>query len=258
MLRLALICAPFMLTAASTPASDRIHFDVHQRDAATVELRVERSGDGEHHGNWSQSVRLDDLQGLARTTLDQGGRVAFRLKRPAGALDCQGLAHDRHAAGECTLALDSGFARQLNAHGVARPTTDEAFQLTMSGVAPDVLDALHAEGWEQPTVKQLVELGIFHVTAPSIHALAGAGYRGGPIKTLTEFAIFKVTPDFIASIRAAGLHDLPAATLVQLRIFNVTPDDVRAYTRDGRTALSASQIMELRMAGVTQRDLRHD
>ncbi|MEO5868206.1 MAG: hypothetical protein ABIS14_04715 [Sphingomonas sp.] len=248
MLRAILACAGFMLVAAPANA-DELRFDLHLQKAALVQLRVARTTAQAHHDNWSQALPLADLSGLGGGAIDQGGPVAFRLSRPAGTLACQGTAHDAHADGRCTLTPNADFTAQLAARGIGRPTEDQSFELTMSGVSLDVPDALRAAGWERPSIAQLVELGIFHVTASDVRALAEVGYKNGAIKTLVEFAIFHVTPDYIRSMRAAGLDGLSAATLVQLRIFKLTPQDARAFAKEGRAPLSAQRLVDARIAG---------
>lgn len=254
----AFACAALLLagiSSASAQTADTFRFDARPEGSGAISLRITRSAEPRDHDSWSQTVPLAELQGFDRTAMQRGAAVSFRLTRPAGRIDCTGQGHDGHAEGGCQVILDPGYVARLTAHGLARPTEREGFQLVMSGVSADVLDALQAEHWAQPTVKQLVEAGIFHVDAATIRGLAGAGYKGGPMKTLIDFAIFHVTPDYVRTMRAAGLGDQPGATLVQLRMFNVTPDDVRALAGKGRAAPTAGQLMKLRLAGLDRRDL---
>ena len=242
---------------ASAPAqtADGFRFDARPQGNGAISLRITRQAGPRDHDGWSQTVPLTDLPGFDRAAMQHGGAVSFRLTRPAGRIDCAGRGHDGHAEGGCQVMLDPGYVARLTAHGLARPTEREGFQLVMSGVSADVLDALQAERWAQPTVGQLVEAGFFHIDAAMVRGLARAGYKGGPMKTLVDFAIFHVTPDYVRAMRAAGLGDQPGATLVQLRLFNVTPDDVRALAGKDHAAPTAGQLMKLRLAGLDRRDL---
>jgi hypothetical protein len=249
-------CAALLLAgmpSASAQTADSFRFEARPQGSGAISLRIARNAGPRDHDSWSQTVPIAELQGFDRAAIQRGAAISFRLTRPAGRIDCAGQGHDGHAEGGCRLMLDPGYVARLTAHGLARPTEREGFQLVMSGVSADVLDALQAEHWAQPTVDQLVQAGIFHVDAATIHGLARAGYKGGPMKTLVDFAIFHVTPDYIRTMRAAGLGDQPGAALVQLRMFNVTPDDVRALAGGGRP--TAGQLMKLRLAGLDRRDL---
>jgi len=253
-----LACAALLIAGiSSAPAqtSDAFRFELRPEGSGTVSLRIRRSAEPHDHDSWSQTVPLAALAGFDRAAMQRGAAVSFRLTRPAGRIDCAGQGHDGHAEGDCRLILDPGYVARLSAHGLARPTEREGFQLVMSGVSADVLDALQAEHWAQPTVGQLVEAGIFHIDAAMVHGLARAGYKGGTMKTLVDFAIFRVTPDYVRTMRAAGLGDQPGATLVKLRMFNVTPDDLRTLAGQGHAAPSAGQLMKLRMAGLDRRDI---
>jgi hypothetical protein len=252
-----LACAALLIAAIPSAAqtADTFRFEIRPEGSGTVSLRIKRSTEPGDHDSWSRSVPLADLQGFDRAAAQRGGPVSFHLTRPAGRFDCAGQGHDSEAEGRCQLILDPGYVARLSAHGLARPTEREGFQLVMSGVSTDVLDALQAERWAQPTVSQLVQAGIFHVDAAMIRGLARAGYKGGTMKTLVDFAIFHVTPDYVRTMRAAGLGDQPGATLVKLRMFNVTPDDLRTLAGSGHAAPSAGQLMKLRMAGLDRRDI---
>lgn len=245
-----------------------------------VQLSMEQRTDRQNMGNWSRSVAIADLRGLAAAQLaaPTSTPIRFAMVRPAGRFNCSGTVRSYDGRGTCAFTADPAFSAMMEKRGIGRPTEAQSYKLAMSGFRPDILDALSAAGYPRPTVEQSIALGIFDIEPTYVRDLAAAGYRLGSIDELVGFKIHKVSPelirayrelgygrlsaddlmamsihrvtsDFIRDFARLGYRDLPADKLVQLRIFNVTPDDVRALQAEGVALPSADQLVRLRLAG---------
>lgn len=259
-----LACAPAM--TASVPASAAASAEHLQsvnwsfatngpgKDGSQVQLTVEARWGADSDSIWSNSRRIEDLQGLSRAqVLGPVQPVRFALVKEAGRLDCSGTAGGGHGAGACTFTPDVGFATFLDARRIGRPDEHQAYSLTMSGVGRDLVDALDKNGFLRPTIDQLVAMGIHGATASYVQALGGLGYRLSA-DDLIAFKIHGVEPDYIRQMAAIGpaLQHISPSDVVALRIHGVKPEFVGEMAAIGPSFrnLTADDLVSMSIHGV--------
>jgi hypothetical protein len=247
-----------------------------------VQLNLSRS-DGTHHGSMSSSLVPSELIGLDIAAVRMPGQrpIQFALVKDAGRLDCSGAGGDRIASGRCSFALSAAFADFLASRGIARPTAEQAYGLTMTGATRDLVDALSAYHYPKPSIDDLTALSALGVsrrfiadltargfapksldylttfaaldiTPPYIDSLAAAGYRNLDADEIVQFKALGITPAFIAGFAQAGFANLDVDTLVQLKALNVTPEFVRSLEQHGLHPKTADQLVKLKVAGLDE------
>ena len=214
----------FVLAAAIAAASSsvsaapsRIDFTLRATGSAPVHVQFGMRDPGGGRNQWSQSIPTAELRGLDVLKLSSGrSPVSFALVRPAGRLDCAGAGPQGRAAGECRFTADPRFASALERRGLGRPTDQEAYQLALSNVGLDLVEALDRAG-TKADIKGLIACGIFRVTPELVRSYSALGYNGLTTEQLVEFQIFKVTPDYIRAVGHGKERASPKA-LVERRI----------------------------------------
>ncbi|HEY8433331.1 MAG TPA: hypothetical protein VIK68_01835, partial [Sphingomicrobium sp.] len=248
--------APATAAAAQQVQSVNWSFATNGRgkDGSEVQLTVEARWGADSDSIWSNSRRIEELQGLSRAQLmGPPGPVRFALVKEAGRLDCTGTAGGAHGAGTCRFAPDVGFATFLDARRIGRPDEHQAYSLTMSGVGRDLVDALDKNGFTRPDIDQLVAMGIHGATPDYVRALGGLGYRLSA-GDLIAFKIHGVEPAYIRAMAAIGpaLQHISASDLVALRIHGVKPEFVREMAAIGPAFrnVTADDLVSMAIHGV--------
>jgi hypothetical protein len=240
-----------------------------------------RSPRGGHSMN-SRPRSLSELQGLTPAFLaSAGGPAAFRIVRPAGMLDCRGVAGGGRGAGQCSFNGNPDFAAALERRGIGRPTLEQQYQLAMQDLGLDLVAELERQGYRPITVDKLVAAGIHGVTIPYLRALGEAGYRPAGMDGLIAFRIHRVDADYIRGIEPLngearfspdeivamrihrvsadqakqlaelGYNRLSHQQLMSMAIHRVTPDYIRAMAAAGYRGLAPEQLVSMRIHGVT-------
>jgi hypothetical protein len=162
------------------------------------------SGNDRHNGLIGSSFAANELSGIDPATLRLPGErpVSFAYVREAGRIDCSGTARDSVATGRCTFAPNTGFGDFLASSGIGRPTRDEAYEMTMTGVGRDLVNVLAQYRYPRPTIEKLTELSAVGVDRPFIASFAGRSYAPKTLDDLTEFAALDVTPDYVDALGA--------------------------------------------------------
>ena len=236
-------CAPAVTASFPVPAaaeqvqSINWSFETNGpgKDGSEVQLTVDSRWGPGNHSTWSNSRRVDELQGLTRAQLMGPAQpVRFALVREAGRLDCAGTAGGGRGSGACSFTPEAGFATYLDARRIGRPDAHQAYSLTMSGVGRELVDALDKNGFARPTIDELVAMGIHGATASYVRDLGGLGYHL-TAHDLIAFKIHGVEPEFIREMAAIGpaLRQISPSDLVALRIHGVKPEFVREMAAIG-------------------------
>jgi hypothetical protein len=224
------------------------------KDGSEVQLTIDSRWGPGNHSTWSNSRRIEELEGLGRAQLmGPTQRVRFVLTKEAGRLDCSGMAGAGRGSGACAFTPNVGFATFLEARGIGRPSGHQSYSLTMSGVGRDLVDALEKNGFTRPGIDQLVAMGIHGATASYVQELGGLGYRLSA-DDLIAFKIHAVKPDYIREMAAIGpaLRQIGPSDLIALRIHGVKPDFVREMAAIGPEFrnVGADELVSMAIHGV--------
>lgn len=253
---IALIAAVLISTLAvgsacvATPTEDiRFVLQPSSRHSDQVQLTL-RSGNDRRNNSMSSSFRTTDLAGLAPGWRN-GGPVRFALIREAGRVDCAGTGRDARAEGACRFTRNAAFSDLLVRSGMARPTEEQAYGLTMVGARRDLLDGLRGARYPMPSVDDYIAMTAVGVTPTYIRDLQRAGYRPDQSKRLIEFAALNVTPQYLGALARAGYADLPQHEVVQLAALQIDPEFIRGFERIGYRNLPVNKLVELKALNVT-------
>lgn len=252
------IAAAALLVAAPAGADvpERVDFTMSPmpKAAGQVQLRLSYRTPNSRSDN-SRPFALAELQGLtaAQLAAPGGGPARFRIVRDAGRLDCEGVVRSGRATGSCRFAPHAAYAGELAKRGIARPSADQQFRLTMHGGDLAVVDELMRQGYATPSLSQLVETGVFAIDVPFLKAVDAAGYRVGSVSKLVQMKIHGVTPAYVRELAAIGpaYRQLPVDALIEMRIHDVTPARLGAFAKAGYPALTRRQIVSMAIHGVS-------
>jgi hypothetical protein len=224
------------------------------KDGSEVQLTVEARWGAQSDSIWSNSRRIEELQGLSRAqVVGPTQPVRFALVKEAGRLDCSGTAGGGHGSGACNFTPNVGFNTFLEARGIGRADAHQAYSLTMSGVGRDLVDALDKNGFTRPNIDQLTAMGIHGATASYVQELGGLGYRLSADDVIA-FKIHGVEPTYIREMAAIGpaLQHIGASDLIALRIHGVKPQFVREMAAIGPAFrnVTADDLVSMAIHGV--------
>lgn len=254
-------CAPAMTASFPVPATAQevqsISWSINPTGSSEnghLQLTVDSRWGAGNHSTWSNSRRIEELQGLSSAQLMGPMQpVRFALVKEAGGLDCSGNAGSGRGSGACSFTPDAGFASYLQARRIGRPSAHDAYSLTMSGVGRDLVDALDKYGFTRPNVDQLTAMGIHGATASYVQELGGLGYRLSADDVIA-FKIHGVEPTYIREMAAIGpaLRHISASDLVALRIHGVKPEFVREMAAIGPAFgnVTADELVAMAIHGV--------
>ena len=209
-----------------------------------------RSGTDRHNNNMSSSFSLPQLAGLSPAWAN-GGPLSFALVRDAGRVDCAGIARVGKAEGTCRFTRNQAFSDLLVRSGMARPTDEQAFGLTLVEARRDLLDALRAARYPMPSVDDYIAMTAVGVTPRYIADLSRAGYRPDNTNRLIEFAALKVEPEYLAALSRSGYANLPQEQVVQLAALKIDPEFIRGFERIGYRNLDVDKLVQLKALDVT-------
>ncbi|MEO5772914.1 MAG: hypothetical protein ABIQ32_02180 [Sphingomicrobium sp.] len=230
---------------------DGIRFTLEPgRGADQVQLSLHSDRDA-HRNNLSSSFRAAELSGFTMASLRGNGPIAFALIREAGRVDCAGTARGTRAEGSCRFAPNASFSALLASRGMARPTEEEAFGLTMVNAKRELLDTLAAAKYPMPSVNDYMGMTAVGVTSGYIADMARAGYRPVDSKHFIEFKAVGVTPQYVGALARAGYANLPAENVLALAALNIDPEFIRGFERIGYRNLPVETLVQLKALDVT-------
>ena len=76
----------------------------------------------------------------------------------------------------------------LASRGIARPTEEEAYALTIVEAKRSLVEAVRAANYKTPDIDELTSLAAVEVTPAYIQDLAGRGYKPKDLDDLVQFA----------------------------------------------------------------------
>ena len=227
--------------------------------SVSVELR-EGSGDRtwmeEHSYDVSASDFSKSFEGLTTDQLNSssGTHVHFRIKRDAGALDCDGWAHNGNASGDFSVTPDPAFAAELDRRGIGRPTAEQQRLLVFAdgGAIYDLLNALRDNGYGHPSsVDQLLDLVNHGVSTKYVKSLAQAHISGRSIDDLIRARDHGISSRYVVSIQSAGYANMQLDDLVRARDHGLSSSFLEDMSSAGYKNLSTNDLVRLRDHGVS-------
>jgi hypothetical protein len=232
--------------------ADDLRFTLSVKDSrpGTADFHLYQGDRGRNNGSFRSGTPLSEL-GLDSSTLRRDGPVALALVRQPGRVDCSGQAHGGDASGRCRFTADAGFNRTLAAAGVAQPTLEESYGMTMTGVTRQLVDALRTAGYGPPDPDQLMAFAAVGVDGAYIAELSRRGYRPNDLDDLVAFKAVGVTPAYLEGMAKAGYSKVDGEDIVAMRALDITPEFVAGFARIGYPNLDASKLVELKALGVT-------
>lgn len=254
-------CAPAVtaipLAQAAAQQVESISWSIEPNRPGTadeIQLTVDSRWGPHSRSNWSNTRRLEELQGLGSAQLMGSSQpVRFAMVKDAGRLDCAGTAGGGRGSGQCSFTPNAGFAAYLEGRGIGRPDAHQAYSLTMSGVGRDLVQALEQNRFTRPDIDQLTAMGIHGATASYVRDLGGLGYRLSA-DDLVAFKIHGVKPDYIREMAAIGpaLQHISPSDLVALNTHGVKPEFVREMAAIGPAFrnVSADDLVSMAIHGV--------
>jgi len=233
---------------ANSPNDLRFKLQPSEVRGDQVTLQI-HSGQDDRHNGMTSTFRSGELAGLDVARLNAGGPLSFALVREAGRVDCSGNSKGRAASGTCRFAPDANFNAYLVANGVAQPTLDESYGMTLVGVHRDLIGALRSANYPTPTIEEFIELSAVGVTPAYIADLSRAGYRPHDLDKLVEYRAVGVTPEYIGAMARAG-YNLPVGEAVEFAALNITPEFIKGFEQIGYR-LPRDQLVEFKALGIT-------
>lgn len=251
---------------------DKIHI--------SFERRTEKGGRNQHGSTYSFS----DLQGLTRENA-MNGRVAFRLIREAGTVECVGSFVEGKGSGTFTFVANQAFVDGMRARGFdfekfdskhdGGSVEDRLFTAALLNVTTALADDLRtanfpdldagdlfkaaifkidgkfmaemkATGFPNLGMEELVKARIFKIDSEYVRKIKDMGFGTDNFENLVKYSIFKVTPEFLADLKAEGLTNLTVEDLVKMRIFKIDAAFVRQARADDPN-ITVEQMVEMKI-----------
>jgi hypothetical protein len=194
------------------------------------------------------------FRGLTHAQLfGPGGAVQFTISRQEGTLACAGHARGGVASGDFTIALDPGFASELQRRGVGGVSQERQMEWLLSDVdVYGLLDELKNEGFPAPSV-DLLSRAIDHgVTVQYARALAAAGMHALAVEQLIRAVDHGVTARYVAAAGAYGFRGLTLDQAIVLVDHGVTANYLAGLAKLGYR-VTPDQAVQLVDHGVTIR-----
>ena len=232
--------------------ADDLHFTLSDKGdrPGTANFRLYQGNRGRNNGSFDSGAKLSDL-GLDPAALRRDGPITLAMVRQPGRIDCSGQARGGEANGGCRFTADAGFNRALAAAGIAAPTLEESYGMTMTGVTRQLVDSLRSAGYGPPDADQLMAFAAVGVDAAYIAELSRRGYRPNDLDDLVAFKAVGVTPAYLEGMAKAGYAKVDGEEIVAMRALDITPEFVASFARIGYPNLDADKLVELKALGVT-------
>jgi hypothetical protein len=253
------------------------------QDNSKVNLSLERRSEKGGRNQMSQTYSFEDLQGLSREQVLNGGPVRFSLVREAGRIDCEGSFQNGRGSGTfrftanqsfvsamksrgfnfeddsnddrheddrlfaaTTLNVTTALADDLTSAGFGKLGVDDLFKAAIFKIDSTFMREMKARGFDNLGMEELVKARIFKINADFVRQVSQMGFDKEPFESLVKMQIFKVTPEFIAEVRGEGLTNIPVEDIVKLRIFKIDGEFIRQAKAAG-VPLEVEQLVRRRI-----------
>src|ERR1044072_964635 len=276
----------FSSVSAQTSLSGDWTAKPSSKNGANININFQRTSENGGKNVMGQTFEYNQLQGLSREQVMNGGPVHFSLVREAGTVECEGSFQDQKGSGTFPFTANQAFVSAMKSRGfdfeketenkyegrhepenrlfaaaTLNVTTTLADDLLSAGFKLDVGDLfkaaifkidsnfmreMKATGFPNLDMDDLVKARIFHIDAEFVRQAAQMGFDKQPFEHLVKMSIFKITPQFVAEIRDEGLTGLSIEEVVKLKIFNIDAEAIRKAKAEG-VPLNVEKLVQWRL-----------
>ena len=223
-----------------------------------INLRFQRRTDRGSKNQMGQSFDFNDLQGLSRDQVTNGGPVKFSLVREAGRIDCEGTFQNGKGSGTFRFSANPSFVsamksrgfdfeRDLSTDGDDDHSENRLFAATTLNVTTALADDLNSAGFGKLHVDDLFKAAIFKIDSQFMREMKATGFPNLGMEDLVKARIFKIDANFVSQVSQMGFDKEPFESLVKLRIFKVTPEFLTEVRNEGLTDVSIEDAVKMRI-----------
>jgi len=222
-----------------------------------INLRFQRRTEKGSHNQMGQSFDFDDLQGLSRDQVTNGGPVKFSLVREAGRIDCEGTFQNGKGSGTFRFAANPSFVSAMKSRGFDFEkysniddddhSENRLFAATTLNVTTALADDLTSAGFGKLQVDDLFKAAIFKIDSQFMREMKATGFPNLGMEDLVKARIFKIDANFVSQVSQMGFDKEPFESLVKLRIFKVTPEFLTEVRNEGLTDVSIEDAVKMRI-----------
>jgi hypothetical protein len=227
-------------------------------NSSKINLKFQRRTEKGSKNQMGQTFDFNDLQGLSRDQVTNGGPVKFSLVREAGRIDCEGTFQNGKGSGTFRFTANSSFVSAMKSRGFDFErdlnTTDDddngenrLFAATTLNVTTALADDLTSAGFGKLHVDDLFKAAIFKIDSQFMREMKATGFPNLGMEDLVKARIFKIDANFVSQVSQMGFDKEPFESLVKLRIFKVTPEFLTEVRNEGLTDVSIEDAVKMRI-----------
>lgn len=226
-------------------------------NSGKINLKFQRRTEKGSKNQMGQTFDINDLQGLSRDQVTNGGPVKFSLVREAGRIDCEGSFQNGKGSGTFRFAANPSFVSAMRSRGFDFEkdsniddddhSENRLFAATTLNVTTALADDLTSAGFGKLQVDDLFKAAIFKIDSQFMREMKATGYPNMGMEDLVKARIFKIDANFVSQVSQMGFDKEPFESLVKLRIFKVTPEFITEVRNEGLTEVSIEDAVKMRI-----------
>ena len=257
------VIGSYVIAAQSVVSGEWTASQVKSGENGKINLSFERRT-GRGHSNHGQTFEISELQGLSADQI-KNGKVAFRLAREAGTIECEGNFVEGKGSGTFRFTPNLAFVDAMRSRGFDFDTSngrssdnleDRLFTAATVNVTTALADDLNSAGFGRLDVGDLFKAAIFKVDSRFMSEMKASGFPGLGMEELVKARIFKIDPDYVRQVREMGFADNDFEGMVKFRIFKVTPELLSMLRSEGFRDLAPEEIVKFRIFKIDQEFIR--
>jgi hypothetical protein len=226
-------------------------------NASKINLKFQRRTEKGSKNQMGQNFDLNDLQGLSREQVTNGGPVKFSLIREAGRIDSEGSFQNGKGSGTFRFTANQSFISAMKSRGFdfeKDSYTDDddhsenrLFAATTLNVTTALADDLTSAGFGKLQVDDLFKAAIFKIDSQFMREMKATGFPNLGMEDLVKARIFKIDANFVSQVSQMGFDKEPFESLIKLRIFKVTPEFITEVRNEGLTDISIEDAVKMQI-----------
>jgi hypothetical protein len=244
------------VTAQNTMTGDWTA-SIDNDNSGKINLKFQRRTEKGNKNQMGQTFDFNDLQGLSRDQVTNGGPVKFSLVREAGRIDCEGSFQNGKGYGTFRFTANPSFVSAMRSRGFDfekdsnidddNHSENRLFAATTLNVTTALADDLTSAGFGKLQVDDLFKAAIFKIDSQFMREMKATGFPNLVMEDLVKARIFKIDANFVSQVSQMGFDKEPFESLVKLRIFKVTPEFLTEVRNEGLTDVSIEDAVKMRI-----------